>query len=49
MRVASNCIEVGMDVKSLSEMLEHSSVEIKLNKYIHSNYKLQKNTFKNYK
>ena len=39
---ASNCIEVGMDVKSLSEMLGHSSVEITLNKYVHSNYKLQK-------
>ena len=39
---ASNCIEVGMDVKSLSEILGHSSVEITLNKYVHSNYKLQK-------
>lgn len=39
---ASNCIEVGMDVKSLSEMLGHSSVEITLNKYVHSSYKLQK-------
>lgn len=39
---ASNCIEVGMDVKSLSEMLGHSSVETTLNKYVHSNYKLQK-------
>ena len=39
---ASNCIEVGMDVKSLSEMLGHSSIEITLNKYVHSNYKLQK-------
>jgi integrase len=39
---ASNCIEVGMDVKSLSEMLGHSSVEITLNKYVHSNYKMQK-------
>ena len=39
---ASNCIEVGMDVKSLSEILGHSSVEITLNKYVHSNYKMQK-------
>lgn len=39
---ANNCLDVGMDIKSLSEMLGHSSVEITLNKYIHSNYKIQK-------
>lgn len=39
---ANNCLEVGMDIKSLSEVLGHSSVESTLNKYIHSNYKLQK-------
>lgn len=33
---ATNCLEVGMDVKALSEILGHSSVEITLNKYIHS-------------
>lgn len=39
---ATNCIEVGMDVKSLSEMLGHSSVEITLNRYVHSSYKIKK-------
>ena len=39
---ATNCVEVGMDVKNLSEMLGHSSVEITLNKYVHSNYNVQK-------
>ena len=44
---ATNCIEVGMDVKSLSEILGHASVEITLNKYVHSSYKTQKNTLRN--
>ena len=37
-----NCIEVGMDAKSLSELLGHSKVEITLNRYVHSSYKMQK-------
>ena len=37
-----NCIEVGMDAKSLSEILGHSKVEITLNRYVHSSYKMQK-------
>jgi len=32
---ATNCIQVGMDSKSLSELLGHSNVEITLNKYVH--------------
>ncbi len=32
---ATNCIEGGTDVKSLSEMLGHSDVQITLNKYVH--------------
>lgn len=39
---ATECIEVGMDVKSLSEILGHASVEITLNKYVHSSYKTKK-------
>lgn len=33
---ATKCIEVGFDVKTLSEILGHSRVEITLNKYVHS-------------
>lgn len=33
---ASNCIACGFDVKSLSEILGHSSVDITLNRYVHS-------------
>ena len=39
---SSNCIEVGMDVKSLSEILGHASVEITLDRYVHSSYKNKK-------
>ena len=33
---ASTCIKLGFDVKALSELLGHSSVEITLNRYVHS-------------
>lgn len=33
---ATNCIEIGFDVKTLSEILGHGTVEITLNRYVHS-------------
>lgn len=39
---ASNCIEAGVDVKSLSEILGHSNVNITLNRYVHSSMKIKK-------
>ncbi len=33
---ATNCIAIGFDVKTLSEILGHSSVEVTLNRYVHS-------------
>jgi integrase len=33
---ATNCVELGFDVKTLSEILGHSTVEITLNRYVHS-------------
>lgn len=33
---ATSCIEIGFDVKTLSEILGHGSVEITLNRYVHS-------------
>lgn len=39
---ATDCISVGMDVKSLSEILGHSDVSITLNRYVHSSYKIKK-------
>lgn len=35
---ATNCIAAGFDVKTLSEILGHSSVEITLNRYVHSSF-----------
>lgn len=41
---ATRCVELGFDVKSLSEILGHSSVNITLNKYVHPSMELkQKN------
>ena len=39
---ATDCISVGMDVKSLSEILGHSDVSITLNRYVHSSDKIKK-------
>ena len=35
---ASSCIKLGFDIKALSEILGHSSVEITLNRYVHSSF-----------
>jgi len=35
---ATRCVEVGMDVKSLSEILGHANVNITLNRYVHSSF-----------
>ena len=39
---ATNCVEVGMDAKSLSEILGHSDVNITLGIYVHSSDKIKK-------
>lgn len=39
---ATRCIEVGFEIKSLSEILGHASVNITLNRYVHSSYNLKK-------
>ena len=39
---STNCIKVGMDVKSLSEVLGHSSIGITMNLYVHSNNEIKK-------
>ncbi len=39
---ATNCVEVGMDAKSLSEILGHSDVDITLGIYVHSSDKIKK-------
>lgn len=39
---ATRCIEIGFDVKTLSEILGHSSVKITLDKYVHSSLTLKR-------
>lgn len=39
---ATECISVGMDVKTLSVILGHASVDVTLNRYVHSDFKKQK-------
>ena len=39
---ATRCIEAGVDVKSLSEILGHANVNITLNTYVHSSMELKK-------
>lgn len=38
---ATRCIEVGFEIKSLSEILGHANVNITLNRYVHSSFKLK--------
>lgn len=39
---ATRCIEAGMDVKSLSEILGHANVSITLNTYVHSSIEMKR-------
>ena len=38
---ATRCIEVGFDIKTLSEILGHANVNITLNRYVHSSFDLK--------
>lgn len=40
---ATNCIEAGVDAKSLSEILGHSDVRITLNRYVHPSLDTKRN------
>lgn len=39
---ATRCVELGFDVKSLSEILGHSSITITMNRYVHPSMELKK-------
>ena len=43
---ASTCVKLGFDIKTLSEILGHSSVEITLNRYVHSSFEQKKEYMK---
>ena len=38
---ATRCVELGFDIKSLSEILGHASVNITLNRYVHPSMDLK--------
>lgn len=40
---ATRCVEVGFEIKSLSEILGHANVNITLNRYVHSSFDLKSN------
>lgn len=46
---ATRCVEVGFDIKSLSEILGHSNVNITLNRYVHSSFELKAENMKRLK
>ena len=39
---AARCVEVGFEIKSLSEILGHSNTTITLDRYVHSSMKLKR-------
>ena len=39
---ATRCIEAGVDIKSLSEILGHGNVSVTLNTYVHSSMELKR-------
>lgn len=43
---ATRCIEAGVDVKTLSEMLGHSDIKTTLNKYVHSSFELKQQSMR---
>ena len=43
---ATRCIELGFDVKSLSEILGHATVNITMNRYVHPSIELKKENMK---
>lgn len=45
---ATRCIEAGVDVKTLSEILGHSDVKTTLNRYVHSSFELKQKSMKQF-
>ena len=41
---ATRCVETGIDIKTLSEILGHENVNITLNRYVHSSMKLKRDS-----
>lgn len=43
---ATKCVDIGVDVKTLSELLGHCSVELTLNRYVHSSIERKRSCMK---
>lgn len=43
---ATRCVELGVDVKTLSEILGHHSIEVTLNRYVHSSIERKRDCMK---
>ena len=43
---ATRCVELGFEIKSLSEILGHANVNITLNRYVHSSFELKHSLMK---
>lgn len=43
---ATKCVDIGVDVKTLSEILGHCSVELTLNRYVHSSIERKRSCMK---
>lgn len=39
---ATRCVEVGFDIKSLSEILGHANIRIAMDRYVHPSMELKK-------
>ena len=39
---ATRCVELGFDVKTLSEILGHANVSITMNRYVHPSMELKR-------
>jgi integrase len=39
---ATRCVEVGFEIKSLSEILGHANVNITLDRYVHPSFDLKR-------
>lgn len=46
---ATRCVEVGFDVKTLSEILGHASISVTLERYVHPNLNLKRENMKRLK
>ena len=43
---ATRCVEVGFDIKTLSEILGHADIKITIDRYVHSSFELKQENMK---